>query len=219
MADDQALIDTRDMVAVHDTFRRALGDAPAQIAAVTDGDNERARQLADYMGEVLWLLHVHHEAEDQLLYPLLEQRAPEHNALFSRMEAQHASVSTSLGAASQAVEQFGKSGSCPDGQAAADACRALLAATAEHLTEEEESVLPIAAGVISLPEWAALPAHGMQQYKGNRMWLPFGLAIEEMPNEMRDNLLAHLPPPVLAMWTGGGSAAFAKEMASIRGSS
>lgn len=38
-----ALAGTRDMVYVHDVFRRALADAPGQVTSVEDGDGERAR--------------------------------------------------------------------------------------------------------------------------------------------------------------------------------
>jgi hemerythrin-like domain-containing protein len=217
MADDTVLTDTSDMVAIHDTFRRAFRDAPGQIQAVSDGDAETARKVADYLGEVCWSLHVHHEGEDELLYPLLKERVPEHRDLFEQMESQHAAVANSLERASQAVETFGASGSAADGREAANACESVLAVTADHLSEEEEKVLPIAARVISPPEWGALPGHALSQYKGDRMWLPFGLVLEPMSSEMRDNMLAHLPPPVLAMWTGGGADAFAAEMAMIRG--
>ena len=87
MADDQVLTDTSDMIAIHDTIRRAIRDAPGQIKAVSDGDIERARRVAEYLSEVFWLLQVHHEGEDELLYPLLEERLPQHKELFARMEA------------------------------------------------------------------------------------------------------------------------------------
>jgi hypothetical protein len=219
MSDSQAVIDTRDMVGIHNTFRRALGDAPAQISAVPDGDHVRAEQLGSYLAEVLWLLEVHHQGEDELLYPLLVQRAPEETELFQRMEAQHASVHESLEAAKTAAGQFRASGSLADGQSASAACQELLAQTEVHLGEEEQLVLPIAARVISPPEWGAMPAHALSQYRGDRVWLPFGLAFESMPNDIQENMLAHLPPPVVAMWSGGGSDAFANEMAQIRGMS
>jgi hypothetical protein len=132
------------------------------------------------------------------------------------MEAQHVSVHTSLEAARIALKQFGVSGTLADGQAAAAACQALLAVTEGHLSEEEEKVLPIAARVISPPEWGAMPAHALSQYRGDRVWLPFGLAFESMPKDIQETMLAHLPPPVVAMWSGGGSDAFANEMAQIR---
>jgi hemerythrin-like domain-containing protein len=218
MSDDAPVqIDTRDMVALHATFGRALSDAGGQIASVSDGDTERARRLADYLGEVLWLLHAHHDGEDQLLYPLLAERVPDSQETFSRMDAQHVAVSSSIDTAGQAAAQFGSSAGLIDGQTAAGACAALLAVMTEHVTDEEEAVLPIAARVISPPEWGALPAHALLRYTGDRVWLPFGLAFEGMPGDIQESMLERLPPPVSAMWLGGGSDAFANEMAIIRG--
>ncbi len=216
--DDQILTDTRDMLAVHAAFKRAFGDAPRQLASADDGDTQRARYLADYLGEVLWLLHAHHDGEDELLYPLLSERAPEERELFSRMEAQHAALVSSIQAAESAAERFGRSGSVVDGQALASACTSLCEALVEHLDQEETDVLPIAARCVSPPEWGTLPAHALSHYEGTRVWLPFGLVLEAMPDAMREDLLAHVPSPVSQMWFGGGSDAFANEMATIRGS-
>src|SRR5271169_4122033 len=96
MSETPALTDTRDMACLHDAFRRALGDAPGQIASVQDGDVERAQQIASYLSEVLWFLHAHHEGEDELLYPLLAERVPESAELLSRMAAQHAAVASRI---------------------------------------------------------------------------------------------------------------------------
>ena len=216
-ADIAHLTDVRDMYYVHDGFRRGLGDAPGQLASVSDGDTERALRLADYLGELLWLLHVHHASEDELLYPLLAERAPEHRELLSRMDAQHVAVASSLEAARHAAKRFGASESVADGRALAAACESLLETLSPHLSEEEEEVLPIAARVISPPEWGALPAHALSQYSGTRLWLPFGLAIEAMPADLLEEMRTHLPPPISEMWFGGGSDAFAAEMAVIRG--
>ncbi|HUB71725.1 MAG TPA: hemerythrin domain-containing protein [Acidimicrobiales bacterium] len=206
------------MYIIHGALRRALRDAPGQLTAVSEADKERVGRLGGYLGEVLWLLHAHHAGEDELMYPLLEQRAPEHDELFTRMAAQHTSVSESQEKASTAAGRFEASASLDDARAAGSAFASLLAVTDEHLKDEEDEVLPIAARVMSAAEWGALPAHALSHYQGERLWLPFGLVVEAIPEEVRDNFLAHLPPPVLGMWTGGGSDAFANEMAYIRGS-
>ncbi len=52
-SDSPMLTDTRDMLVVHGALKRAFGDAPSQLASVGNGDAERARYLADYLGEVL----------------------------------------------------------------------------------------------------------------------------------------------------------------------
>jgi hemerythrin-like domain-containing protein len=212
------LTDTSDMKYVHDAFRRAFGDASSQASSIKDGDTERAAQLADYLAEALWLLHAHHEAEDELLYPLLVERAPQLKDLFSRMETQHAAVGLRIQATQETAGRFGKSGSSNDAAALATACRSLFEEVAGHLTEEEAEVVPVAARTVTPEEWGALPAHALRSYSGARLWLPLGLATEMFPDDLRAQVFAHVPPPVSEMWFGFGSEAFTKEMAAIRGS-
>ena len=208
--------DTRDMFSVHEAFRRGLGDARGQLAAISDGDTERARHFAAYLDELLWLLYVHHAGEDELLYPLLAERVPEQHGLFSRMEGQHVAATAGLEASRRAAKDFGESGSVADGRVLADACDALLATLVGHLEEEELEVVPLASRFISPPEWGALPQHAFSVYAGTRIWLPFGLAVEAMPDDLMQGLLTHAPP-IAGMWMGGGSDTFAAEMAAIRG--
>jgi len=219
MSDDMTpLTDTRDMICVHDLFRRAFADAPGQVASVRDNDTDRAGRIARYLGEVLWFLHAHHSGEDDLLYPLLVQRAPEAGEIFSRMESQHAAVAASIGFAEQAAERFGKSGSTHDGEVLGAACRSLLNQAAGHLSEEEVEVLPIASRTITPAEWGALPGHVFSQYTGTRPWLLLGLVFEAMPDDLRTHVLANIPAPASEMWFGFGSEAFTNEMATIRNS-
>jgi len=214
--EDPALLDTRDMVALHRSFRRVLADAPGQIASVREGDVQRSRLLADYVADALWLLHEHHIGEDELLYPLLAERVPEEAELFARMEEQHHAVAEGIEVAQRAVERFGRSASVADGDELAAACGSLLQSTEEHLVDEEEHVLPIAARVITPPEWGAMPSQALSRYEGPRLWLPFGIAYEGMPPDIQEAMLVRIPPAVAEMWKSGGSDAYAAEMAEIR---
>lgn len=209
-------IDTRDMICVHDVFRRAFDEASGQIASVRAGDTERAQIVGGYISEVLWFLHAHHGGEDALLYPLLVERAPESDALFSRMESQHLAVAFSIHNAERAAESFRSSASAVDGDALALACRSLMDDMAVHLNEEEVEVLPIASRTITPEEWGALPGHVLSQYNGTRIWLILGLVLEAMPDDLRAHVIDNVPPPVSEMWRQFGFEAFENEIGSIR---
>jgi hemerythrin-like domain-containing protein len=213
--DDTELTDVSDMPLMHQGFRRGLGEARTQLSFIEDGDMARAAHFADYISELLWLLHAHHDGEDELLYPLLVERVPDQADLFARMDAQHSSVESSVGSATAAAATYRDSGSATDARALADACEALLALLEPHLTEEEEEVLPLAARCVTPGEWGQLPGHALMAYRGDRIWLPFGLATEAFPPPVLDAILSG-PSPIGPMWRGGGSAAFAQEMRLIR---
>jgi hemerythrin-like domain-containing protein len=213
---DGPITDTRDMYSIHEAFRRALRDAPSQISSMDDGDTERSSRFAAYLSEVLWLLNAHHDGEDELLYPLLFERVPDQSDLFAQMEAEHGNIHALFQATDEATDAFSLSGSFTDGQALAAACGVLSRALDPHLTEEEVQVLPIVALNVTAEEWGMLPGHVLGSYAGERIWLPFGLAFEAMPEDLRQQMFTELPPPVLEMWLGGGSKAYESEMTAIR---
>ena len=204
------------MFAVHRALDRALADAPAQIRSVPAGDVERASTLAAYYRDVLSLLQVHHAGEDELLYPLLAERVPEHRELFARMDEQHATVFSGIAPAERAADRFAASASLADASVLDEALGALRPALSVHLSEEEEQILPIAGRFVSPPEWGALPGHALSHYQGDRIWLLLGLVFEAMPEDILAATISHMPPPVAAMWMGAGADAFAAEMALVR---
>jgi hypothetical protein len=85
-----------------------------------------------------------------------------------------------------------------------------------HLGEEEEVVLPIASTWMSPEEWAQLPAHAMQSFRGDKPWLSLGLIRETMTPARRDGMLAGMPPPVRTLWTNEWGPAFDAFIAEVR---
>ena len=83
--------DTSDMVAVHRVFRSSLAAAPGLVGSVR-GDDARRALITDYYANILAFLEVHHEGEEQLVFPVLTERAPQSHALVARMATQHAGV-------------------------------------------------------------------------------------------------------------------------------
>jgi hemerythrin-like domain-containing protein len=210
--------DVDDMADVHQCFRRGLGEARSQLGYIDDGDADRAGFFADYMSELLWLLHAHHEGEDELLYPRLVERAPSESELWARMDEQHSAVAARLESANEATADYRASARRHEAEVLADQCESLWGVLSPHLSQEEVEVLPIAADYITPEEWGQLPQHALMHYSGDRLWLPFGLATEAFPAEKRDGIVA-AAPPLNAMWNGGGSQAFTDHMRMIRDSS
>jgi len=60
----------------HSIFRGEFRRAPAMVRNVPDGDTHRAGVVAGHLQFLLEGLTDHHTAEDELLWPLLQQRVP-----------------------------------------------------------------------------------------------------------------------------------------------
>ena len=214
MATDTAVRpDTTDMLAIHNAFRRNLGDAPTHIESARDG--ERVELIRNFYDSLLGLLHVHHTAEDELVYPVLVERAPGKADTVLRVGAQHRDVDGAVKNAHDRLEEW-QLDDASTGQKVAEALVALGRALDEHLSDEERVVLPVAAEHMFVDEWSALPGHAMRTYPGDKIWLALGLVRENMTQEQRDAMLAGMPPPLVEMWTSMGLRAFTELVAEIR---
>ncbi len=205
--------DTDDMYAVHGVFRDSLSAAPTLVGGVAPGDAERAALIANYYENVLSFLEAHHDSEEQLVFPLLRERCTGSAALIDDMAEQHEEALALLAEARSSLAAW-PAGDAAAQKAAAARLDALCAHLEEHLEEEEQNVLPLAAANLSVEEWGALPGHGMANFGGDKIWLILGLIRERMTDEQRAAMLEHLPPPALEMWTGFGEQAF-KDYSSV----
>ena len=206
--------DTSDMLAVHQVFREALGSAPELIGAAADA--ERVALVGTYYANVLHFLEGHHEGEDLLVWPRLLERCPPDAATVDRISAQHHDVTPALERSQTLVGSWVDSADPARGQELSDALASLRETLLAHLDEEEQFILPLCAAHLSGPEWGELPAHGLGTFRGDKVWLILGLIRENMTQHQRDEMLAHMPPPAVEMWTSMGSAAFDAFVAELR---
>ncbi len=206
--------DTTDMLAVHQALRESLGSAPRLIRAVGASDDGRVGLISNYFDNVLDFLHVHHEGEEQLVFPLLRERCPDQIDLLDHMASQHEDVVELVQRSDAALAAWG-SGNAQAQEDAAIALGVLGEQLGQHLAEEERDVLPLASEHLSLEEWGALPGHAMGSFTGDKIWLILGLIRDRMSQDQRDQMLAHMPPPAVEMWTSMGEQAYQNLIAEV----
>lgn len=206
--------DVDEMRAVHDVFRDVLAAAPSLLGDAGVSDPERAAMLRNFYENVIDFLAIHHAGEDELMFPLLEQRCAEQLSMVQHIAGQHHDVHELVGTCRAALASW-QPGNRAEAAAAGDALRRLGERLVEHLDEEERNILPLCAEHLTLPEWGAMPAHGMMHFAGDKIWLVLGLIRERMTQSQRDEMLAHMPPPAVEMWTGFGEQAFNQLMEQV----
>jgi hemerythrin-like domain-containing protein len=201
--------DTSDMYAVHKVFRKSLGGAKDLLGAGVEAQPERVELLCSYYRNILAFLESHHGGEDALVFPLLLERVSEDKrARVATIAGQHAPLVETLEAANEAVQAFAADPSDSTRAAAAAALTKLDVELCVHLDQEEAEILPLATEHLSIEEWGALPGHAMASYTGDKIWLILGSIRENMTDDQRAQMLAHMPPPAVEMWTTMGNAAF-----------
>ena len=203
------------MLVVHQALRDSLGSAPQLVRAVDAADTARRAMITNLYDNILAFLHVHHEGEEKLVFPLLRDRCPDQAGLLDHMEAQHADVVGLIdesGSAPVRLERrerpWHKSsppprwGSWPRDSSNISARRSVRCC-------------PCVAENLSLEEWGALPGHAMGNFTGDKVWLILGLIRDRMSQAQRDQMLAHMPPPAVDMWTSMGEQAYKNLVAEV----
>lgn len=189
-------IDVRDMAIVHRTFRNAYDESARLVRAAPTPSPGRVTFLADHIDFGLAMLHVHHEGEDELLYPKLIRRVPEQAAVTQGVEHEHQLIQTALDAASAACTAWRQRPSAETGEALAAALDQLNSITQPHLDDEEQKVVPLAAVTLTQQEWDAVGEHSVAQIPRNKRGVAFGMLCEPLGEADRAYMMRSLPAPV-----------------------
>jgi hemerythrin-like domain-containing protein len=208
--------DTYDLHIPHDAFRGVFGPAPEIVRSLAAGDGERVVAVSTYLDNVLRFLDAHHEGEDAVVWPRLRERCPGEAAVIAAMESDHTVVHALREQAGAALRAWSESPDAGNAERLARAVAELHTKLDAHFAEEERQVIPLASAHMSPEEWGELPAHAMQHFSGDKLWLILGLVIDQMSDAERAVILAHMPPPVLAMWEANRPA-YAALLAQVRG--
>jgi iron-sulfur cluster repair protein YtfE (RIC family) len=214
MAATTGSIDVSDMYPVHNALRDSLAAAPRLVGGVDATDDARRDLIANFYQNVIAFLHVHHHGEEQLIFPLLLERCEGQRQLIERVAGQHRDVDSLV---SQSTATLGDwTSERGDAQEpCAQKLQELGQRMEEHLTDEEQHLLPLCATSLTEAEWGALPGHALGAFEGDKVWLILGLIRAHMTEEQRDRMLSHMPPPAVDMWTGFGESAYLDLMAEV----
>ena len=189
------------MFAAHEALRRdlmALARA-AQEASRRGPDGQRS--VAAGWELFKRQLHLHHTAEDALVWPALRDRlGPSAHALsvLDEMEAEHELIDPLLAAVDGGFAAT--AGGDPDTGQLAGAVDALAAALAGHLTHEEKDALPLIGVALTAAEWRGVGfkiarRNGLSAGGEMFAWMLSSAA----PGQARE-ILGQLPPPVRALY-------------------
>jgi len=183
------------MLAAHDAFRRDLTRL-ARAAATADLSDPARRQSVAAGWELLKReLHLHHTAEDQIIWPVLRPRlAHSEHALsvLDAMEAEHDLIDPLLAAVDTAFNV------APD--QLAGAIDALATTLTGHLAHEERDGLPLIGVALTAAEWRAAGraiARKNGLSAGSEM---FAWMLDGIGRDQAAATLGSLPPPLRLLY-------------------
>jgi iron-sulfur cluster repair protein YtfE (RIC family) len=153
--DDSAPADTTIMGIVHDALRRDLDRLHRTLTMdmVDSTDDARREAIAAHVEWMMEFLHHHHQGEDEGLWPLLLDRAPQARALLERMEADHRRVVPAMADVTASAHRYRTEGAEPARLGLVNALDDLSESLLPHLRGEEDEAMPLVSANLTQGEW------------------------------------------------------------------
>jgi hemerythrin-like domain-containing protein len=217
MNDNERHFDGREMLMLHDSFRREFALMPGLVRGVAAGDRERAQVIAAHITGVSTILHHHHHGEDVHVWPLLMERcAGECAPLVELMEAQHEDVARIGREIDEGLRAWNGAATGPQ-EALAAALVRFLPVLRGHLAAEEEHVVPLMEQYITAAEWNEFVQKEAAGVDPASAALGFGMLMYEGDPEVVDAAIANVPEPVRAVIRELATQAFAEHSLLVHG--
>ncbi|MET0524504.1 MAG: hemerythrin domain-containing protein [Nocardioides sp.] len=177
-------------------FRNAYAESARLVRAGPTPSAERVTFLADHIDFGISMLHHHHEAEDELLYPILIERVPEQAGTTEEVANEHLLVQTAIEASTSACSAWRQQPSAETGETLAASLDELNVVLQPHLDDEEQKVVPLAAVTLTQAEWDAMGEHARAGIPRDKMAVAFGMLLEPLDDSDRAFMKSNLPAPV-----------------------
>ena len=216
--DHSSRFDRRDMLIVHDVFRREFALMPGLIAAVAVGDRVRAEVVADHIDGLMSLLHHHHLGEDTFVWPLLVDRCADSvAAITGSMHDQHEELAAHVRTVNAALRAWRVDITAAAGHRLVDTLDGTLASLRQHLDDEERYAVPLMEQHLTAAEWDDMVQKGSADADPTQLPLGFGMLMYEGDPEVIDRALAAMPTDSRPVITAMASQAFAEHSRAVHG--
>lgn len=218
MSDASELPYVNEMVLIHRVIRREVTLAPQLVRSAPEGDLARATVLSEHLGFLMSGLSLHHSGEDELLWPLLLQRAKPDAGTVERMQKQHDEVAQATERVTALIPAWQASAGATERDALADATEQLGTVLFVHLDDEERNILPLVTEHITAAEWNELGEQGLAATPKNRLLIQLGGILEDADPEERAEFLRKIPGFARLLYAVVGRPQYRRYVKKIRGS-
>jgi iron-sulfur cluster repair protein YtfE (RIC family) len=200
---------------IHRVFLWAYDEAPGLVRSAAAGDTARAAYVGEALGNFDKLLHLHHESEDELMYPQLAERAPACALHVEQMLEQHRQVTRRLQVIEPLRLRWMETADAEAGQELAGLYADLSAVLNVHLRREVTEVMPAVDRVMTQQELKKAAEHGSSQVSNKFLVGYLGMVLATNPPADRKELFKEIPAPVRLAYRLIGRRMFRKQYATL----
>jgi len=194
------------MYVMHHAFRRDLARFASAVSATPLADREAWQALAARWDRFFTILHHHHTAEDQYIWPYLLERADAaEQQVLEALEAEHEQIDPLLTSVAEGFAALAGGRSSSEAEDLRAALVVRMAATrdslARHLEHEETGGIAILQRHATAAEWERIEK---EQIAKDKMPVPMlfmvGWCAEEVPARQREQIFGQVGVGFKILW-------------------
>ena len=191
------------MLAAHQAFRRDLDRLVRAAAEAGPADPAKHQSVAAGWELFKRELHLHHTAEDELIWPVLRPRlAHSENALsvLDAMEQEHERIDPLLAAVDSAFAPRDGADDWPGEDRLADVIEVLASTLTGHLAHEERDGLPLIGVALTSAEWRGVGRKIARKNGISNGAEMFAWMLDGADRQHAAATLGQLPPPLRLLY-------------------
>lgn len=205
------------MPLIHRIFRQGLREVRRLVAEVPPMATARSRAVDAHLGFLLDGLHHHHTGEDEMVWPVLNERLGAQAHLVARMEPQHRRIDEEVTRVRDASARWAEQPVPELATALTTALRTLLEVLEKHLDEEERVVVPLIDAHLSATEWGDMGRRIFERFAPRERPIAMGQLLEVASDEEARLMFSDLPLLVRALWAVAGRRQYRRYIGAVRG--
>ena len=163
------------MAMIHRTFRNEFGHIAGLVRAAAARDTKRSGVVGSYCDNMISVLHHHHAAEDEVLWPKLKARTT-NSVEIEQMKDEHVRIDDLIGKVQAARPAWQRSADPASAERFAYALDALCAGMSEHFDHEEHDIVPLIAEHSTAQEWQEFIDRGAAYVNPTNLWFALAYA-------------------------------------------
>jgi iron-sulfur cluster repair protein YtfE (RIC family) len=185
---------------IHRAMRQTADQFASAIAGLEHGDRARATELGWWWNGFSAELHNHHTIEDEIFFPALAARVPAFSTHEAGLADDHARLDELMSGIDEVMPRLLQGAWVAPHKTAVELSAELARFLREHLTVEDEDVLPLFTRHFGADEYEVLDERALKHAPMKQMLFNVPWAVSTLTIDERTEVLATLPKPISIIW-------------------
>ena len=194
-------VDLMNMYLAHHGFRRDLEAFSSTVPCTPVDDRTAWQALARRWAMFTEVLHHHHSAEDDWLWPVLTERAdPAGRDTLEAMEAEHEEIDPALEACSAGFARLARRADLDARSALTVRLSALRESLGRHLAHEERDAIRLVQELMTAEDWAQFEKRIEEKIRFSQVLRLVPWAMHEVPPAAREEVFVRTGAAHRVLW-------------------